>query len=656
MSENRDTGQGGPSSYRQFGKYLLLEKIGAGGMAEIFKAIVRGAGDFQKVVVIKRILLNYSRDPSFVSMFRDEANITSPLQHANIVSIFEFDHVDGQYYLVMELVNGRDLRKVMARANKLERSIPEDIALYIVGEVCKALWYAYNARDAYGNPLKIIHRDVSPSNILISFNGEVKVTDFGVAKAATSSVKEQGGVLKGKLGYMSPEQVIHGQVDHRSDIFSLGIILFEALTLKRLFLGKSDLQTLMNIRAADLESRLARHPELSETVKKLLRSALAKDPDKRYHSAEDFLNDIQDWFFANNVRVGQSKLASFMKDLFPQESDQDILPLDSEETNSPPVVPPPVLPVQQPVGTKPPAFERQDTLDSSLRSAMYHVKDLKGRVIGPVSFDNLVGLVRSRSVLEDESCSVNDSSWIRIGEVSAIRNQIDVLTVTDSGRRSLLTEGNIVQQDTLALMFDICVAKRLTGVLSLKQGVTLKEIYFREGRPKFIFSNLQSELLGEYLASKRPGSSDSVLPVAVHELAETLSGLFCQRFEQVFEWESGWYGFYENVEIPRAAVLHDLDPMVAITGGVRKYYKLDFLKSWAAGSLDRGLVRASNPKIQLDELRLLPRELRIVNLIETNPSISSLLRVTTNHEDVYRIIHLLIGTGIYHFGGVFRNA
>ena len=476
---------------RQFGKYLLLEKIGSGGMAEIFKAVVRGAEDFQKVVVIKRILLGYSRDPSFVKMFVDEARITAPLQHANIVSIYEFDQVEGQYYLAMELVHGRDLQRVMARANKVGRTLTPELAVHIVSEVCKALWYAYNARDPYGNPLQIIHRDVSPSNVLVSFDGEVKVTDFGVAKAATSSGDQGGGVLKGKLGYMSPEQVMGRDVDHRSDIFSLGVILFETLTLKRMFLGRTDLQTLINVRDADVEKRLARHPEIEAGLADILRKVLAKDREKRYRNAQDFLGDLQDWLYARNHRVGSAQLASFIRDLFPEESEQELLPLEVEEVTegtrqalldqanestpvsgaseptpmpprmatpaplrpltpppahllTPPSALPPVVPTtrrpSQPVALvshvvppPAPAAEAPDLSfeDSGLRltepntktsrvapqTANFRIRDAEGNIFGPVSFDNVLSLLKSRSITEDETCSMNDGEWMRVGDV-----------------------------------------------------------------------------------------------------------------------------------------------------------------------------------------------------------------------------------------------
>lgn len=727
---------------RQFGKYLLLEKIGSGGMAEIFKAVARGAGDFQKVLVIKRILLGYSRDPTFVKMFVDEARITAPLQHANIVSIYEFDQVEGQYYLAMELVHGRDLQRVMARANKVGRSLAPEVAVHMISEVCKALWYAYNARDPYGNPLQIIHRDVSPSNVLVSFDGEVKVTDFGVAKAATSGGEQGGGVLKGKLGYMSPEQVMGREIDHRSDIFGLGVILFETLTLKRMFLGRTDLQTLINVRDADAEKRLARHPEVEAGLADILRKALAKDRERRYRNAQDFLSDLQDWLYARNHRVGSTQIASFMRDLFPEEAEQELLPLEVEEVTEssrslassidlegpapaldrtpvparaaapepprpattepePPVLVPPRR-LSQPVeiAAPPPTpvqasrqseFEAQDLAidDSGLRTmapstktsrvapqtANFRLRDQEGNIFGPVSFDNVLSLLKSRSITEDEACSMNDGEWMRVGEVAAFRGHMRDAGV-EAARRVLLFEGTLEQKNMVRLVTQIARGQRLSGLLTLKQGSNQKEVYFREGRPRFIYSNLKQELLGEFLVRRRLTTRESVDHaiqqsrnvtgrlgdalvsqgvVGAHELAEALQVQFHERFLDIFRWDSGWYGFFENVVSPKAAVTLDLDPMVAMSEAVRTQYQLPLLRAFMSDAAPRRLVRTDSARVSASELKLLPREMRVLNLLDAHPSIAQLLKALPPGPEtellVYRVVFLLTETGAWMFRG-----
>lgn len=738
---------------RQFGKYTLLEKIGTGGMAEIFKAVSRGAGDFQKVLVIKRILVRYSRDPAFVKMFKDEALITAPLQHANIVSIYEFDQVDGQYYLAMDLVNGVDLQAVMARANKIGARIPPGVALFVIGEVCKALWYAYNARDAYGKPLKIIHRDVSPSNILISFDGEVKVTDFGVAKAANSKNEGQTGVLKGKLGYMSPETVLGREIDNRSDLFSLGIILFEILTLKRMFLGKTDLQTLINIRDADADKRLAKHPEIDDGVASIIRKSLAREPDDRYPGAQEFLDDIQDYLFGRRLRVSQLDVANLMKELFAEKVERELLPLGSEESttgvsgrvsttairNAPSIsddeyaddagetssedgddepaaeleaevvaqepprqtgrrkaqavastVTPPVSEHSEPaigrsvgsdeagdlpIDDKSPEPARESTRNTKVKPevATFRIRDAAGNIFGPVSFENVLSLLRSRALTEDELVSVDNGDWQRLGDVSIVQSHLgQIRPVID--RNSMLFDAQIDRRFNVRMLTRVCRRQVLSGLLVFKKGVHQKEIYFVKGRPKVVFSNLKSELLGEYLvrrqlvarekladalkdmASGGVRLGDSLInhgAVGSHELALFLADQFKDRFLDIFTWEEGWCGFFEGVKVPQGVVQHDMDPMELISLGVRTMIPAQMINAWMSEYAQQRMVFASDAKVTVEELKLIPRELRVVNLIGARDTIRALLDGLPQGGDwpfvVNRVVYLLLETGIVRF-------
>ena len=302
---------------RRFGKYELLERIGVGGMAEIFKARFTGIAGFEKLVVVKRILPNFASNRSFIRMLINEAKIASALQHPNVVQIFDLGQVEEQHYIAMEIVHGKDLLKVLSRCVKLRERIPLKLTLHIVAEVCKGLAYAHSGTDLQGRPLHIVHRDVSPSNVLMSFAGEVKITDFGVARARTQQrPNTRSGVLKGKLGYMSPEQVMGKEIDYRSDIFALGTVLFETITLKRLFLGKADLETLVNIRDVRIDHRLARHRYIPERVVTVLRKALSRDPGDRFVTAMDFHDAIVDFMYDKGLRVTQRDLSDFLGQLF----------------------------------------------------------------------------------------------------------------------------------------------------------------------------------------------------------------------------------------------------------------------------------------------------------------------------------------------------
>jgi tRNA A-37 threonylcarbamoyl transferase component Bud32 len=300
----------------QFGDYVLHDRIGAGGMAEIFLATARGIEGFEKRVVIKRILPSLSDDEQFVRMFIEEAKLCVALRHPNIVQVHDLGEIDAQYYIAMEYVDGRDLLKTLAACGKKKIGFPTDIALFIVMEVLKGLHYAHQLKKQNGEPLGIIHRDVSPSNVLLSFEGEVKIGDFGIAKANTRE-KTATGILKGKFGYMAPEQVTGATIDHRADVFAIGIVLYELLTGHRLFAGKNDLAVLEKVRDARIEppARYYRQ-DLDDDLEHIVMSALSRDANDRYQSAKELHDAIHDYVFRSRATVGPAHLARFMQLLF----------------------------------------------------------------------------------------------------------------------------------------------------------------------------------------------------------------------------------------------------------------------------------------------------------------------------------------------------
>ena len=312
---------------KKFGRFDLLERIGVGGMAEVWKARVAGVGGFEKILVLKKILPAFAQNKTFIQMLLAEARLCAVLQHANIVQTYENGEIEGQYYIAMEYVPGHDLFKMLSRATQVGRRLPPEICLFVAAEVAKGLGYAHEAKDHRGRPLNIIHRDVSPSNVLISHSGEVKVMDFGVARATmggnTTEASTRSGVLKGKLGYMSPEQVTGQPFDRRSDIFSLGIILYESITLKRLFLGRTDLETLVNIRDARIEHKFRKHSYIDEGVRAILRKTLTRNPSDRYDSALDLHDDIINLLFEAKIQVSNRSLSEFVIDLFDPEEPQE---------------------------------------------------------------------------------------------------------------------------------------------------------------------------------------------------------------------------------------------------------------------------------------------------------------------------------------------
>src|ERR1043165_1678010 len=223
------------------GKYQILDRIAVGGMAELFKATLTGEHGFEKLVAIKKILPHLATDHSFVEMFRDEARITALLDHRHIVQVFEYGTDADTPYIAMQYIDGLDVLALLRECARAQIRLPPDIAAVIARDVLDALDYAHNALDSVGRPLGIIHRDISPGNVLLSWRGDVKLTDFGIARAAERRHKTEAGTLKGKYGYMSPEQVSGSEVDARSDLFSVGILLAEMVMARRLFTSTNDL-------------------------------------------------------------------------------------------------------------------------------------------------------------------------------------------------------------------------------------------------------------------------------------------------------------------------------------------------------------------------------------------------------------------------------
>src|SRR5262249_3374521 len=284
-------------------------------MAEIHLAKARGVGGFEKLVALKMIHPNFSSDEHFIHMLIDEAKISVQLQHVNIAHTFDLGRVGGTYYIAMEYVDGWDLFKILRRASELNRPMPVDMAVYVAKEVLAGLDYAHRKRDEFGRTLGIIHRDVSPQNVLISRAGEVKLVDFGIAKATMRARQTAAGVIKGKYYYMSPEQAWGDPLDRRTDIFSAGGRASERLSGQMLYL-EEDMQKLLDrVRKADIPPLVTRRPDLPRDVERAVMHALAKKPDLRWQHAADFGNTLEAWLHTHAQGTSAQKLAAWVSDV-----------------------------------------------------------------------------------------------------------------------------------------------------------------------------------------------------------------------------------------------------------------------------------------------------------------------------------------------------
>ena len=302
----------------KFGKYQLERKLAVGGMAEIFLGTYVGPEGFKKHVAIKRILPHLTEDQDFVTMFLDEARLVARFNHPSIVQIFELGQVQQRYFLAMEYVHGVSMSKVLKACAKKQVPFPLEYGAKILSNACEGLEYAHNFSDADGTPLNLIHRDVSPQNIMLSYDGVVKVLDFGIAKAAGNIYQTRTSSLKGKAAYMSPEQITQKSgLDRRSDIFSLGIVLFEFATGKRPFGGETELELMMSIVQSPPTDPKQLNPNVPEDLAKVMYKALEKDRNQRYQSAREMRADLEHFLLSRQVLVDSYTLGNFVREVVP---------------------------------------------------------------------------------------------------------------------------------------------------------------------------------------------------------------------------------------------------------------------------------------------------------------------------------------------------
>ena len=303
---------------KDFGRYTLLKRLAVGGMAEVYLARQSGVMGFEKFVVIKKILSHLAEDNTFVNMFIDEARLAARLNHHNIVQIYDLGRIDDSLYIAMEYIIGESLGTLRKESYKVKQIMPAPIAAKIISGVCESLHYAHTLTGKDGGHLGIVHRDVTPPNILVTYEGGVKLVDFGIAKATTMSQKTNTGTLKGKWGYFSPEQCTGGKIDHRSDIFSLGVVLYELVTNKRCFKIGGEFTILKRIVEDDPVAPRAINPKINSDLEFIIEKSLQKDPDDRYTTAQEMQRDLERYLNTIPSSPGSFEISTYMKSLFPK--------------------------------------------------------------------------------------------------------------------------------------------------------------------------------------------------------------------------------------------------------------------------------------------------------------------------------------------------
>ena len=609
-----------------FGRYFLLERLAVGGMAEIFKAKQSGAHGFEKILVIKRILPHLAADPEFLSMFIDEAKLQCMLSHPKIVNVLEFGHEHEQYFIALEYVDGMDaLGLLRACAHKRQR-LPVRLAVHIASEVLDALDYAHGKAGDDGGALGIVHRDVSPSNVFIARRGDVKLGDFGIARAAEQQrqSKTQAGTLKGKYGYMAPEQVVGADVDGRADIFAVGIVLAEMLMGRRLFTAPNDLDVLLMVRDARLD-RLDRYgQDIPPSLRKMLNKLLARDLRERFATAGAARDALQEFLFEARQRVGARDLGAFIDSLREEEpaqkeEDSGLLLMIGEDTNSrneaarqrqeavaraasDPQIKreakemearrasePRLITPSEPRMIVPPEMKAEPS--QSTASSLMDLADT-GPFIEPASVPNMT---QPAAVTEPVSTSL--SSAITVPAATQPSMQPDPMPAPAEPRSELPAEApgeaGDLQGDfgdvSPARLFARLATERETGQLVVEGGPVMKEIFLVDGVPEFVSSNVPTERFGEYLVARgviSPGELSmalAILPRFQGKLGDTLVGLSLlrplevfrhltrqvrEKIIDVFGWTHGRYRFHRGLINHREAFPLGLDAFEILGAGV----------------------------------------------------------------------------------------
>lgn len=620
------------------GPYELLERLGVGGMAEVYAARRSGPRGFSKRVALKCILPQLAQDPRFVDMFCDEARIMAALNHANLVQVLDFGEIDGQLYTALEFVEGvscaRLLRAVAARG----RVFPHGAALYIAHEVLQGLDYAHEACDERGRPLQIVHRDVSPGNILIGRTGEVKLTDFGILQSSFVEARTSPGELKGKLGYMSPEQVVGRPVDKRSDLFTLGIVLAEMLLARPLFPGRSELDVLTRIYECDLRVLNRHGSELPRDLLRVLDRALARDPNDRFQTARQFRGAVR-------MAMRQLGVAPNETELLPWLHEADVLPSKSGQrpvvdtsalkpasrSTLPSVAPPaalritarppaPTLPAALGRSTAPPPRRPRPKLRSVVATPQARVlQDTGDTAELTIAVPKLLGMAATSRVSVRSRVSLDGGPFVPLGRHPDLLRRT-ARRVHDWTRPTLSSASWTLPLDPFNLVGALLglLSQQRTGMLEIsssRQTVGArrrKRLYFKNGRIVATASTEHGELFGERLVRTGVVSPLDVDAALVSSLrsgrrlgeelvsggalrpAVILRAVLEQLEERVVglgEWRSGMLAYFDGVLVQDPELSGPASPVALILRLVRESYTEGELAELLAPLLKHPLER-----------------------------------------------------------------
>ena len=640
------------------GPYHIERRLAAGGMAEVFVARREGLHGFQKRVALKRILPQFSSDPDFVWMFIDEARLAALLEHPNIVQVFDFGTMGDDLVLVMELVDGSNVSRLL-RAAPTDSPIPWDVALHIAYQTAQALEYAHHAVDEKGESLAFVHRDVSPANILLSRSGHVKLTDFGIATVRSRAPTTEDGQVRGKLGYMSPEQVLGKELSGKSDVFTLSTVLAEMLIGEPLFQGESELNVLLQIRDADLRVLARCERRIPQDIRAVVLRGLQRDPSER-PTAGAFAEACAEVMRRRGMGHGPDRVARLLSQL-------NLVEGDSPEIRLP--------------GADVPSLVDSDLMHQAGQEligpqavtspTIYRVQLPDGSVMGPMSYPRLIQLLTT-GVIDSRSSKISkaDGTYLdpsRLPELTRF--------VTSPGLQWKLEElaqaekqGQLRAATLLPVFYDI-VARQQTGVLHLWQRNRRKKIYFVEGRPEFVASTDKSELLGEHLVATGQclrmeiEMALALLPKYGGRLGDALVGLGVLRpvelfraigdqvrgrLMESFSWRRGEWAFVRGARSHEETFPMGLDPYELIRDAANDAH-LEEIESVLDPLRERVIERCDDGP-QLQTFRMDRRWVGVLDSVSGDTTLGGILARQSSSggdlEPAYRALYLGLACGL----------
>jgi len=613
-----------------------------GGMAEVFRAQEpRPAGE-PRIVVLKRMLPSIAAEPGAREMFAEEGQIGGLLRHPNVVEVVGYGEERGQPYLVLEFVPGVDLWRLSRWLMREGRTLGEQLALFVTTELLAGLSAVHGARDQDGRALGIVHRDVSPSNVLVSVHGEVKLGDFGIAQAQLRELIPMapvGGRAKGKLGYLAPEQVSGRECDRRADVFAAGVVTAELLMGRPLFTGSSELAVLLAVREAQIHPFIEHASSLTAGLGDAVVGALGSDPSERYATAEAFRSRLQP-FITTPVAALREELAELVSGM---------LMSDTPIASSAPPAGTALAGVAR--ATSGPQGQRETTPDagsgleldgdslpitSDIPQIEYRVRTTVGEESGPWPYATLVEAVATGRLGPHDVVSEAGGPFRAIGEITALSRHLPPSSLTPTTRRTKTPEDpdEVVdlEKGGIARALGRSVVLGYTGLWLCTLGGIRKEVYIKNGIPEFVSSNLASELLGEHLVARgviNRGELDmalAIMPRFEGRLGDTLTALGLvdpigllqhiagqvrEKLFDLFCWSGGRASFYEGVPPPASGFRLGLDPWRVIEEGLRRRFGQGMEDDQFADNRDRDLVQ--RPDVPREVIRAaLPSDVRLV--------------------------------------------